>query len=385
MRVVMNGLAALKPKTGVGQYIVNLHRELDRQLGAGTVGLFPGERIRSFAKPKPSGGSSPSGPIRKRIGAGLKATAKSAAAVHFAAYSRAFRFDLYHEPNFLPFRSHLPTVVTAHDLSVLRFPDWHPADRVRAHSAAFIAGLERAAHVVVGSDTVRREVIGHLGLAPDRVSRVYYGISRDFRPLVRSACEQVRRRHALPDSYFLCVGTIEPRKNLLTALRAFVELPAAVRARCPLVLAGPWGWKSAETRDYFDSTARPAGAVQLGYVADDDLPALYFSAAALLFPTRYEGFGLPPVEMLACGGRVVASDIPVVREALGRYATFVNPNDVDGWRTALLFHADTSTEPDPAAVRHARQFSWDRTARETVAVYRRVLGLADPLSERVAA
>jgi len=109
------------------------------------------------------------------------------------------------------------------------------------------------------------------------------------------------------------------------------------------------------------------------------LPALYSASAALLFPTRYEGFGLPPVETLACGGRVVASDLLVVREVLGRHALFLDPDDVPGWRDALIESAETPNEVDLVAVRQARQFAWDRTASETVAVYRAVLGLSDPV------
>jgi alpha-1,3-rhamnosyl/mannosyltransferase len=389
MRVVLNGLAALKPKTGVGQYIAHLYRELVHQLGPDPVGLFPGNRIRTWVRPNPGRGTSnaPTGQIHARMGTIAKTAAKAAASIHFAAYSRAFRFDLYHEPNFLPFRSHLPTIVTAHDLSVMRFPEWHPADRVAAHQKAFVAGLERAVHVIVGSDTVRQELIHFLGIPANKVTRVYYGVSAAFRPWAQVECAPVLARLGLPKQFFLCVGTIEPRKNLLTALRAFVELPMPIRSACPLVLAGPWGWKSAETRDYFESTARPAGAIHLGYVADDDLPALYSAAAALLFPTRYEGFGLPPVETLACGGRVIASDLPVVREAVGRHATFLNPDDVPAWQDAMAGTVEMPPGLDASAIHHARQFTWEQTARETVAVYRAILGLADPapLAARVAA
>jgi alpha-1,3-rhamnosyl/mannosyltransferase len=267
----------------------------------------------------------------------------------------------------------------------MRFPEWHPADRVIAHERAFVAGLERAAHVIVGSDTVRQEIMQYLGLPAERVTRVYYGISAAFRPRIRSEYESVLTRLGLPPRFFLCVGTIEPRKNLLVALRAFADLPGSIRSACPLVLAGPWGWKSAETQLYYEQTARPAGAIHLGYVADEDLPALYSASAALLFPSRYEGFGLPPVETLACGGRVVASDIPVVREALGRHATFLNPDDVAAWSATMRTLAETPNRIDSSGILHTRKFTWERTARETIAVYQNVHGLKDPLPARLAA
>src|SRR5205814_2019834 len=150
-------------------------------------------------------------------GAGLstaKAAAKFATRFHFAAYARGYRFDLYHEPNFVPFRSHLPTVVTVHDLSVLRYPHWHPAARVRFHDKHFAAGVRRAAHVIVVSQAVRRELITDLGISADRVTAVPNGVSPAFRPYSPAELEPVRGRLGLPPGYFLCVGTIEPRKNV---------------------------------------------------------------------------------------------------------------------------------------------------------------------------
>jgi alpha-1,3-rhamnosyl/mannosyltransferase len=191
----------------------------------------------------------------------------------------------------------------------------------------------------------------------------------------------------LPPRYFLTVGTIEPRKNLLTVMKAFCELPSDVRAACPLVLAGGWGWKSGPERECFEKEAWPRGAIHLGYVADADLPALYSGAAALVYPSFYEGFGLPVAEMLACGGAVVASSADAVREVVGRHAPIVEPLDVDGWRAAML---KTAREPDwlddyrAGGIRHANQFTWTRAATATLGVYRSVLGIQE-LSLRRAA
>lgn len=371
MRVVLNTLSTLKAKTGVGHYAAQLARHLPEFVDLTT---FPDTRsptAQGRARPKPGG---------RRVPAWAKSAARLAAGAWFyAAYSRR-RFDLYHEPNFLPLPSRLPTVVTVHDLSVVRHPEWHPADRVRRHEREFLPALSRAARVITVSESVRRELIEFTGIAGERVVAVPNGVGPEF--LAAQPDRSDASRLGLPERYIVYVGTIEPRKNLLTLLRAWCDLPRAVRESCRLVLAGGWGWRADEVADYLTKVAIPRGVIHLGYVADDDRPRLYANATALAFPSHYEGFGLPPLEMLAAGGAVIASDIAAHREVLGRHAAFVPAESIDGWRAALLTAA---TDPDwSARIRaggraHASQFTWRRTAAETAVAY------ANPSARRIAA
>jgi alpha-1,3-rhamnosyl/mannosyltransferase len=261
---------------------------------------------------------------------------------------------------------------------------------VAFHAKHFEAGLRQAGHVVVVSESVRRELIAELGFHANRVTAVLNGISDAFRPQSPEAVAATRTRLGLPDRYFLAVGTIEPRKNLLTLLRAFCDLPAALREACPLVLAGGWGWKSEPERAYFESEARDKGVRHLGYVADANLPGLYAGAAALVYPSFYEGFGLPPVEMLAIGGGVIASTAAAVREVVGGHARLIDPHDLAGWRDALRDVAADPAALDEArrgGIAHARRFTWAAAAERTLGVYRSVLGRAsaEPHSLRPAA
>ncbi len=378
MRVIFNGVSAIKPKTGVGHTTVYLHRALADRSPCDSFWLYPGEAVASVGKrilqrPRPLASAKSEQPSRWKPR--LTELAKAAYRTHFQLAARWGKFDLYHEPNFVPIRTHLPTVVTVHDLSVLLHPEWHPADRVAFHEKHFRKGVEAADQVVVVSEAVRQEMIRVMGMAPDRVTTIYNGIGEQYRPDANPLA-------ALPPRYLLTVGTIEPRKNLCTVLRAFCDLPAKERAECPLVLVGGWGWKSGPERELFELVAKPRGAIHLGYVADEDLPALYSNATALLYPSFYEGFGLPPIEMLACGGGVIASTATAVREVVGRHAMLLAPLDLAGWRDAM-FRA--IREPDSldayraGGVLHARQFTWSRAADRTLGVYRRVLGLESPL------
>ena len=130
----------------------------------------------------------------------------------------------------------------------------------------------------------------------------------------------VLRRLGLPSRYFLYLGTIEPRKNLMTLLRAYVRLSAEVRERFPLVLAGGWGWNSADVAAFLHDEARHRGVIYSGYLPEEHLPAVLNGARALVYPSFYEGFGLPPVEMMACGGAVICSTAGALVETAGSRA-----------------------------------------------------------------
>lgn len=388
MRVLFNGVTLLKPRTGIAHAAANVHAALVANYPADAFWLYPGPRAARFAARffRPAGTSPAASPtkssaMKQLAKRALGAVAKAGYAAHFHACARLGRFDLYHEPNFVPFRTGLPLVVTVFDLSVLLFPQWHPAERVKAHEAAYARGVALADHVIVGTEAVRREAQQHLGLSPDRVTAMLCGVGPQFRPQPAEAVAAIRAKHALPLRYTLYVGTIEPRKNVATLLRAFCDLPSELRDACPLVLAGGWGWKADTERDIFYSEATHKGARHIGYVPDDDLPALYAGADALLYPSFYEGFGMPPVEAMACGTPAVTSTADAVLEAVGKAALTLDASDLPGWRTVL-----TQIARDPAYLdeyrrrgpAHTATFTWEACARTVHGVYRKVLGHAQP-------
>jgi glycosyltransferase involved in cell wall biosynthesis len=382
MRIVFNILETLKPKTGIGHYTARLYTALSDRFSSETLCAFPTGRLAAALRhlQKPGSGAPEQQSSWARswslIKAGLKAsakrTARSALGSLFRASCRRGGFDLYHEPNFIPFESDVPTIITIHDLSVLLHPEWHPADRVRLYERHFESGLARAAHLITPTHFLRRQVIDQLGVAPNRVTAVPEGVGREFGTATPAAIAAVRRQFDLPERYLLFVGTIEPRKNLAMLLRAYCDLPSALRDTCPLILAGSWGWKSDDVAEIYHTEARAKGVRRLGYVPDEALPSLYASARALVYPSLYEGFGLPPVEMLGCGGAVIASTADVLCEVLGSVGHFLHPNDRTGWRNAMS--RAITDDAWLAAVRRggqarAAQFTWERCATGTAAVY----------------
>lgn len=390
MRVLVNAISAWdSARTGVGHHTSELVHALQR-IGAGdAIDLYPPawlgytvaawKRTRSWQPERPAmaptqhaeaGGSKPS--LKHRL---LQR--------HFRRYCASGGYDLYHEPNHIPFECDLPTIATIHDLSVLLHPEWHPIERVRDYERRFRRGLARSTHFLTVSEFTRREVISVLGIPPERITRTYNGVRRSMMPLPDETVQATLHRLGLPARYLLHVGTIEPRKNLLMLLQAYAALPAALRDSCPLVLVGGWGWHHEDVSRYLQSHGQQLGILHVGYVAEADLPAVYNGALALLLPSHYEGFGLPALEMLACGGAVLASTAEALVELVSGQAHLINACDPLGWRDAMQrVITDTQWRQSlrQGAVRRAASFTWEACASETLRVYRRLTGIGTPQS-----
>ncbi len=398
MRVLVNELSAQGARTGIGHYTAQVLRCLRAQASSDRIEGFPGpwvQKCRALgrtlrsrllpeseaAAPGPTAG--PSRPGWRAWCAGrARALARKCLEAELHFRGRRGAFDLYHEPNNIPLAADLPTVVTVHDLSVLLHPQWHPRSRVADYEAHFQNGLRQCRRFLAVSEFTRGELIHQFGLRPDQVACTYNGVRPGLGPMADVDVQAALRSLRLPPSYFLYLGTIEPRKNLLTLLRAYVKLPVEVRERFPLLLAGGWGWNSADVAAFLHDEARHRGVLYTGYLPEEDLGAVLNGARALVYPSFYEGFGLPPVEMMACGGAVICSTAGALVETAGGRAHLVEPLDEEGWREALHRAAtqdDWLAELRRGAAAAVRHFTWDRCAADTLAVYRAALGL--PVAE----
>jgi len=294
----------------------------------------------------------------------------------FSAGARRHAFDLYHEPSFLPFRFSGPTVITIHDLSFLR-PEMHPAQRVKAVGSALPRAIERAAAIIVDSEFVRKEVITAFSVNPARVSTIPLGVSSEYRPRSRAEVGASLARYDLAyREYMLAVGTLEPRKNLLQAIAAHAALPGRIKTDLPLVVAGMKGWLTQELEARIRAAEERGEVRWLGYVPAEDLPQIYSAARLLVYPSLYEGFGLPVLEAMASGIPVITSDQASLPEVAGDAGIMVDPRDCDALRDAMLRLIEDEKEVQRRIeLGHAQvaRFSWRACAENTLAVYRKAL------------
>ena len=273
-------------------------------------------------------------------------------------------------PNFIPPRTFRfaggALVATVHDLTLQRLPEAARPDTAAALLEALDRTLLDAALVVTPSQAVRDELIAR-GVAPARVRAIHHG------PGQLAALSASQPPAGTPARYGLYVGTLEPRKNLPLLLAAWDRLRRRLPAP-PLVLCGRWGWHSNELAAAVARGTREGWLVHLGYVAPEQLAALYRGATLVAMPSLYEGFGLPVVEAFAAGAPVIASDLPVLREVAGDDALFVAKSDGEAWTAALLrLLTDESLRTDLATRgrARARRFDWRRAAAAHVEVWRR--------------
>jgi len=272
----------------------------------------------------------------------------------------------------------IPSVLTIHDVVYLTHPEWHlPLNRCFLRLAMPVFA-RRARAIIAVSEYTRREVIQLLPVDPAKVYVVYEAADSRFRPVRdEAALADVCARYRLQRPFILFVGAIEPRKNLPLLLRAFAALCQEPDFQHQLVIAGGKGWLYEEV---FATAERLGLGERLrfpGFVAEEDLPALYSAADLFAHPAHFEGFGLTPLEAMACGTPVIASDATSLPEVVGEGGLLVPPHDERAWAEALRRVACDRTLHDWLAaqgLRQAARFSWEETARRTAEVYRTVGG-----------
>lgn len=280
--------------------------------------------------------------------------------------------DLFHGTNFVaPPARRAASVVTVHDLAYLHFPE--TVDRASlAYQRLVPQALERGATVCAVSDTMARDIVQAYGLSPERVHTTRLGVDPSWFDVDVGAEGRGHDSvsggalHTLPGEYVVAVGTLEPRKNLTTLLSAYrlasrrtIDLP-------PLVLVGARGWGTA-----LDVTGIPSDrVVRTGHLPLETLQRMVARARLLVFPSLYEGFGLPPLEALACGVPVVATELDVTHEVLGPFATFAEPRSPEGLLEAIVSALDDPPGTVETRRAHASGYTWENCARATLAAYR---------------
>lgn len=290
------------------------------------------------------------------------------------------RIDLLHALAFAgPVAMTIPWVVTIYDLTFLRFPQlFNWANRTYLDFSVR-RSVRKADRIIAISENTKRDLVAQYGAEAGKITVVYCGTDPAFKTPTPEAVQDLRVRRGLPDRMVLFVGTIEPRKNVAGLIRAFGRARRSAKLPHHLVLVGARGWKHADVDSAVEAEGL-AGVVQFaGYVPQDELPLWYRAAELFVYPTRYEGFGLPPLEAMASGTPVVTTAVASIPEVVADAAILVSPNDEPALAEAIVQGLSDRTRREEMMARgraQAERFSWPQAARETAQVYRQVLALS---------
>jgi glycosyltransferase involved in cell wall biosynthesis len=373
IRIIVNAIPLTNINTGIGRYLKCLYTKLTGFFGNELeIGYFDGQSVSSHM---------PGGPTHQDVWSRkvalfwkLPVPAAAVARMVFHLWREAlFRkcatnYDLYHEAAFFPFApvSGLKTVFTIHDLSLLRFPQYHPGERVFFYRLFFKSRCRGVSSFLTVSEFTRNEVESQLGVAGSRLTVTHLAHDAEvFYPRSPGDVSEFRDRLSLPSQYFAFVGTGDPRKNTAVIPQALRDSGLGV----PLVVAGWGGWSH--------QVDQPQGVISLGYLRDEDLARFYSGALALVYPSLYEGFGLPVLEAMACGCPVICSRRASLPEVAGDAAVYLeDPCSVSELAQALEGVARSEDLRAYLAQKGKRRtafFSWDRAALETFSVFRELM------------
>lgn len=353
-------------QTGVSRYTVELVKhllELDQDnqyfLFAGSLRQKP--TLRSFAqhlqKPRPK----------------TKITSLSPHLVDFF-WNRLNIFspdlwlpqlDVFHASNWAIPPTRAKLITTIHDLTFLKYPQAHPDYSVAVHKRHLKRASKKAQLIITDSQATKKDLIKQ-GIKPDKIRVIYLAPAAVFKPVKDAKIlKSIKAKYQLKKNYLLSVGTLEPRKNLVRLIKAYSRLPFRLKSKFNLVIVGKFGW---------GETTKPVPGVKLlGFVPDEDLAVLYSAAKVMVYPSIYEGFGLPVLEAMACGCPVITSSISSLPELGGKAALYLNPLKTDEITQTIKTFLDLSPARRFQLVRtslaQAKQFSWKKTAQQTLKVY----------------
>jgi glycosyltransferase involved in cell wall biosynthesis len=380
MRIGIDGLPLTAPKTGVGHYTFELARAL-AQIEPATrfEVLYPSTYPTISTVEDSSEVSVPENLKLERVRVGP--LGRHWWSTGLPRYIKRAGIELFHGTNFdIPFWRRSATVLTIHDLSQLTYPETHPKRSV-SRARRRLPLMARTADVIITpTESVRREVCDHFRISSEKVFAIPEAARACFRPLVFAETEDVRRRLSIGDDFLLTVGTLEPRKNLSVLVDAFEELTRArPQSTTQLVIAGGRGWLSGPLFAAIERSPVRDRVLLTNYLHDVDLRALYASCRAFVYPSLYEGFGLPPLEAMACGAPVIASRIPAIAEITGEAALLFDPRSANELTQRIFELYDDDGKENArrklstAGQQRAAEFSWETTARLTWNVYQEAL------------
>jgi len=281
-------------------------------------------------------------------------------------------FDIYWQPNFIPTDGlEAQKIVTSvHDFSFILHKKFHPKERIEYFEKKFFKNIVKSDVIITGSKFSKQEILERLNFDESKVKVIYHGIDHELFKVYNN----LNVGFKLPNKFIFSVGSIEPRKNLIGLLKAYNSLDSKIKNEYKLVLAGFKGWENSEIMQLIDNDKE--NIHYIGFISDVELSKVYNLASCFVFPSFYEGFGLPVLEAMACGAPVVCSDSSSLPEVGDNAVVYCNPYDINDIKEKIklvLSDAILQQEMRAKGLQRAKKFSWEQSAKEHIKVFREVL------------
>ncbi|MDN0114741.1 glycosyltransferase family 4 protein [Yersinia intermedia] len=378
MKVVFCTDSIKYPLTGIGRYTFELARELQCSDEISDLLFLQGRQVSRTL---------PAIELKASQGSNIRNIAKRSRLIselyrYISPWGKKIALNnyknfIYHSPNF-----YLPpkidkSIATFHDLSIFKWPQCHPENRVRYMQKELLLTIKRAKVLITDSEFTRKELAEYFDYPIEKIVSAPLASSGEFYPREYVSLQNLMTRlNLVAGQYTLFTGTIEPRKNIATLLDAYECMPLDLRSRYPLVICGFSGWNSESLHRRFELATQQGWLLYLGYLSSDDLPLLFSGARTFLFPSLYEGFGLPVLEAMASGIPVVCSNAASLPEVIGESGLMCDALDVEGLTTAIVKSLQDEgwrNKAIAAGLARASTFSWKRCTQETIKAYKQVL------------
>lgn len=374
-KILIDAVSLLSPLTGIGRYTYEISSNLQKlsqdkyeiffNYGYHSKELYGQDlnRTRTEQKAKKLQAFIKKFPFLKKITRTLYA---------FTARFNRVTYELYWQPSFIPNPNikAKKVICTIHDFSFLLHPHWHPKERIE-YLQANLHLAKKANHIITGSNFTKQEIIRYMQIPQDKISVIYHGVNHElYKPYPQNELQNTKIKFSLPQNFLLFAGSIEPRKNLLTLLKAYNLFSEEQKRALPFILVGFKGWENREIMQEIEKNKEHIR--YLGYVSDEELAHLYNLCTLFIYPSLYEGFGLPPLEAMACGAAVIASNIASLPEVCGDAALYVepsNPQDIKDKITLVIESETLKKELSQKSLSQAAHFSWKSAAEKHFEIF----------------
>jgi len=367
-KILVDSIALLSQKTGIGRYTYEISNQI-KDNSTIELNYFYGYYSQTLLESLNKSNMKKLKSLIVKVPFIKKITRKI---LTLASDFFAPTYDLYWQPNFIPNKGikSKKIVTSVHDFSFILYREFHPKERIEYFDNNFFQELDRNDMIITGSNYSKQEILEQTKFKDTQIKVIYHGIDHQlFRRYIEPKVD-----FKLPKKYILSVGSIEPRKNLIGLLKAYALLNDKLKQEYKLVLVGFKGWENQEIMKIIEQNKNSIH--YLGFISDEELAKVYNLASLFAFPSFYEGFGLPPLEAMACGTPVVCSNASSLPEVGGDAVVYCNPHDSDdiSKKIAMLLE-DTKLQQKmiKKGLLQAKKFSWEKSAEEHLKVFKEVI------------